>query len=307
MGTLFRISVYAPNEAAAKKASDKAFERIAQLDAIMSDYKPASELMLLCKKAGGDPVEVSPDLYKVLERAEEIARETEGAFDISISPVVKLWRKARRTRALPPADELKKALAKVDFTKIKLDPMRRTVQLLLVGMLLDLGGIAKGYAADAALEVLRSQGFRSASVAAGGDIAIGDSPPGERGWKVGIAALKDPDGPPTHWLLLKNAAVSTSGDSEQYVEIAGKRYSHIMDPKTGLGLTGRRSVTVIAPNATTSDALATALAVMGLDRALKFLETRKDLDGLLVYEMDGKEVTRSTKNFATLLHPDSSK
>src|SRR5687768_3409276 len=162
MGTLFRIVLYAPDEAGAKKAADEAFARIAQLDAIMSDYKPASELMQLCKKAGEGAVDVSPDLFKVLAKAEEIAKETDGAFDVSIGPVVKLWRKARRTRVLPDAEELKKALAKVDFRKIKLDSTRRTVQLLLMGMLLDLGGIAKGYAADAALEVLGRHGVTRA-------------------------------------------------------------------------------------------------------------------------------------------------
>lgn len=269
----------------------------------MSDYKPASELMRLCKQAGGAAVEVSPDLFTVLRKAEEIARQTDGAFDVSISPVVKLWRKARRTRTLPDADELKNALARVDFRKIKLEPMRRTVQLLLMGMLLDLGGIAKGYAADAALEVLRGLGFPQALVAAGGDFAVGEAPPGEKGWKIGIAPLKDPEGPPTHWLLLRNAAVSTSGDAEQHVEIDGKRYSHVLDPKTGIGLTGRRSVTVIAPNGLTSDPLATALCVLGQDRALNFLEERPELAGILVYEIDGKEVTRTTENFSKYLHP----
>lgn len=297
MGTIFRVVLYAPDEGSAKKAADAAFARIVQLDGIMSDYKPASELMQLCKKAGMGPVEVSADLFKVLEKAEEIAKATDGAFDVSISPVVKLWRKARRTRMLPDAEELKKALEKVDFRKIKLDSMRRTVQLLLVGMLLDLGGIGKGYAADCALEVLRMQGFNRASVAAGGDIVVGDAPPGEKGWKVGIAPLKNPEAPPTHWLLLANAAVSTSGDSEQYVEIDGKRYSHVIDPKTGLGLSGRRSVSIIAANGLTVDGWDTALSVFDQEKALKILESRPELAGLLIYEIDGKEVTKMSKNF----------
>jgi thiamine biosynthesis lipoprotein len=297
MGTLFRIALFAPDEVTAKKGADAAFARIAHLDGIMSDYKPASELMQLCKKAGGGPIDVSKDLFDVLAQAEQIAKETDGLFDVSIAPVVKLWHKARRTRMLPDADELKKAIAKVDFRKIKLDSSKRTVQLLLMGMLLDLGGIAKGYAADAALQVLAGHGLPRALVAAGGDIAVGEPPPGQQGWKVGIAPLKDPDGPPTHWLLLKNAAVSTSGDAEQNAVIDGKRYSHVMDPKTGMGLVGRRSVSIIAPKAVLTDAYSTAVSIMKQEDGLKFLEARPDLAGILVYEIDGKEVTRTTKNF----------
>ncbi|MFO0970694.1 MAG: FAD:protein FMN transferase [Gemmataceae bacterium] len=303
MGTLFRIVLYAPDEARAKKAADAAFARIAQLDDSMSDYKPDSELMRLCKKAGTGSVEVSPDLFKVLEKADEIARLTDGAFDVSIGPVVKLWRKARRTRMLPDMEALKAALAKVDFRKIKLDPMRRTVELLIAGMLLDLGGIAKGYAGDCALEVLRSHGLPRGLIAGGGDIVVGEPPPGQKGWKVGIAPLKNPAAAPTHWLLLKNAAVSTSGDSEQYVEIDGKRYSHVIDPKTGLGLNGRRSVSVIAKNGLTADGLDTPLSVWDQDRALKFLEARPELAGILVYELDGKEVTKTTRNFKNYEYP----
>ena len=296
MGTTFRIIVYAPDEAAAKKAVKAAFARIAELNAIMSDYQPTSELMRLCEKAGGPPVEVSVDLFEILRKSEEFAKLTDGAFDVSISPVVRLWRKARRSRELPKAEEIKKALQPVDYRKIKLDAKGRTVQLLMLGMLLDLGGIAKGYAADAALAVLRQHGITRALVAAGGDIAVGDAPPDAPGWKVGIAPLKNPDAPPTHFLLLKNAGVSTAGDSEQFVEINGKRYSHIIDPKTGLGLVGRRSVTVIAPNATTSDGLDTGLCILGVERGLKIVEARDDLAALFISETDkGIETTASNR------------
>src|SRR5438270_6922919 len=148
MGTMFNIILYAPDEALAKKSAKEAFARIEELNAIMSDYKADSELMKLCKKAGKGPVPVSVDLFKVLETAQMIARLSDGAFDVSISPVVRLWRKARRTRVLPSKEEINKALALVDWRKMRLDPNRHTVELLLAGMLLDLGGIAKGYAAD---------------------------------------------------------------------------------------------------------------------------------------------------------------
>ena len=301
MGTTFRIVLYAADEASASKAAKAAFARVAELNAIMSDYQPTSELMKLCEKAGGSPVEVSVDLYEVLQKAQAFAKLTDGAFDISISPVVRLWRKARRTCVMPKADEIKKALDLVDYRKIRLDPKGRTVQLLLMGMLLDLGGIAKGYAADAALAVLRQHGIARALVAAGGDIAVGDAPPDAPGWKIGIAPHTKPDATPDHYLLLKNAGVSTAGDSEQFVEIAGKRYSHIVDPKTGVGLVGRRSVTVIAPNATISDGLDTGLCVLGVERGLKIVEARDDVAALFVFETEKGVETTASKRFAKYL------
>ncbi len=303
MGTTFRIVLYATDEATAQKAAKAAFARVAELNLIMSDYRPDSELMKLCEKAGGPPVEVSADLFAVLQKSEEFARLTDGAFDVSISPVVRLWRKARKSGELPTAEAIKAALERVDFHKIKLDAKGRTVQLMLMGMLLDLGGIAKGYAADAALAILRQHGITRALVAAGGDIAVGDTPPDAPGWKVGIAPLKNPQAEPTYYLQLKNAGVSTAGDAEQFVEIAGKRYSHIIDPKTGMALVGRRSVTVVAPNATTSDGMDTGLCVLGVERGLKIIESREDVAALFVFETDkGVETTPSTR-FAKYLWP----
>jgi thiamine biosynthesis lipoprotein len=305
MGTMFNIILYAADEATAKKAAKDAFARVEELNGILSDYKADSELMKLCHKAGGDPVPVSVDLFKVLEAAQEISRLSDGAFDVSISPVVRLWRKARRTGVLPDGAELKKALALVDYHKIRLDPRGRTVQLLLVGMLLDLGGIAKGYTADAALAELRRHGITRALVAAGGDIAAGDPPPAAPGWKVGIAPLKDRTGSPRYHLLLKNRAVSTAGDSNQFVEIDGKRYSHIVDPKTGLGLVGRRSVTVVARQGVIADGLDTAICVIGVERGLKLLESMQDVAGLLVFESpSGAEEVTMSKGFAEYLYKE---
>src|ERR1051325_291994 len=301
MGTTFRIVLYAKDEATAKAAAKAAFARVAELNSIMSDYQPTSELMKLCVKAGGEPVEVSADLFAVLQKADEFSKLTDGALDVSVGPIVRLWRKARRTRELPKAEEIKKALELVDYRKIKLDSQRRTVQLMIVGMLLDLGSIAKGYAADAVLAILRQHGITRALVAAGGDIAVGDAPPDAAGWKGGIAPLKNPDAPPEHYLLVTNAGVSTAGDAEQFVEIAGKRYSHIVDPKTGLGLVGRRSVTVVAPNATTSDGLDTGLCVLGVERGLKIVEARNDVAAIFVFETGKGVETTMSKRFAKYL------
>jgi FAD:protein FMN transferase len=272
MGTEFRIVLYAQDEDTAKKAADAAFARIAELDDIMSDYKQASELMRLCKQAGGEPIRVSDDLLAVLDRALEISRLTDGAFDVTVGPVVRLWRRARRTLEMPGDEDLQTACKLVGYRQVVLDAKAKTVRLTAKGILLDLGGIAKGFAARAALAVLRRHGIRQALVAGGGDIAVSEAPTGAAGWRIGIGPLANPSAKPSHYLSLSNAAVSTSGDAEQYVVIGGKRYSHIVDPKTGLGLTTRMSVTVIMTDGNTSDGLATAMCVLGPERGLPILE-----------------------------------
>jgi FAD:protein FMN transferase len=282
MGTLFRIICYAPGADVAARASNAAFERIAKLDNIMSDYHPASELMLLCQRSGGPPVEVSEDLFNILAESQIMAERSGGAFDITVGPIVRLWRRARRQREMPDPLRLAQALELVGCEKIQLEETTRSARLTRKGMLLDLGGIAKGYAADEALKVLKHYGMESVLVAAGGDIAVSTPPPGKRGWNIGISSLEPSSKPPRQFLLLQDAAVSTSGDAEQYVEINGKRYSHIVDPKTGIGLIGRSRVTVIAPNGTTSDSLATAVSVLGPERGLALIDATEGAAALIL-------------------------
>ena len=246
MGTIVRIVLHAPDEAIAKTAARRAFARIAELNRILSDYLEDSELMRLCKKSDGKPIAVSADLFNVLAASEEVSRSSDGAFDVTVGPVVRLWRHTRRTLELAKDADLKKALSVVDWHKVRLDPKTHTVQLLTPGILIDLGGIAKGYAADMALAVLSAAGLTRSMVAIGGDIACGDPPPGTRGWKVAVETPAGKKGPTSFPLLLANRAVSTAGDANQFVTIAGKRYSHIVDPRTGMGLIGRRSVTIVA-------------------------------------------------------------
>jgi FAD:protein FMN transferase len=301
MGTTFQITLYAPDAVVAKKAAQAAFARIASLDAIMTDYNQASELMRLCAKAGGDPVVVSPELFFVLRKADEVSRLSDGAFDVTVRPVVRLWRLARRTGLLPDQESLKKALALVGFQNVKLDPKTGSVQLLKPGMQLDLGGIAKGYAADEAQKVLKMHGITRALVAAGGDITVSDPPPDAAGWTIAIYPLEPGDKKPIPEMLLKNAAVSTSGDLQQFVEIDGKRYSHIVDPRTGLGLVGRMSATVVAPTGIQSDSLTKVLAVLGPDRGMKILEGIDGVSGRLVRQTEKGVEETTSKRFPRLL------
>jgi thiamine biosynthesis lipoprotein len=299
MGTRFGIVVYAKDEAAAKKGAKEAYARAAELNRIMSDYDSTSELMRLCAKAGGEPVKVSGDLFAVLARADKVSRESDGAFDVTVGPVVRLWRVARRTAKLPDAERLKKARALVGYKNVVLDEKERTVKLLKKGMLLDLGGIAKGYAGDEMLRVLAKHGLTRALVACGGDVVLGDPPPGKDGWRVAIAAVDEKkEGP--RYLTLANAAVSTSGDAEQYVEISGKRYSHIVDPRTGIGLVGRMSATVVAPDGLTSDSLTKVVAVLGPKKGFTVIEKYKGVSGRYVRKTDDAVEVTASKRFPKL-------
>lgn len=289
MGTLYRIVLYAPDEEAAKQAAGAAFTRIAQLDACMSDYKPDSELMQLCGKAGGEPAPVSAELFDILAKSQAAARASDGAFDTTVGPLVRLWRAARKSRQLPDAEALAQAKALAGYGKLVLDEGARTARLLQKGMSLDLGGIAKGYAGDQAVAVLKKNGVERALVVAGGEVVASGPPPGLAGWTVGIAPLEDPDKPPSVYLLLRDAAVSTSGDAEQYVEIGGVRYSHILDPKTGLGLKGHSSVSVVTPSGAVSDSLATAVSVLGPEAGLELVESTPGAAALVLKATENGE------------------
>ncbi len=261
------ITVYAPDQATAERACAAAFERIAEIEQVASDYRPDSELMRLCAQAGGPPVRVSEELFILLKRAQELSRRTDGAFDVTVGPFVQLWRRARRTGQFPTGQELQEAKGRVGYEKMVIDDAERTVQLLVPGMRLDLGGIAKGYALDCALKVLQQHGIRHALLKAGGDIVAGLAPPGTAGWRIRIENAS----PERQWVYLALGAISSSGDTEQYVEYQGKRYSHIVDPRTGWGLTTRVAATVIARDGITSDSLATALCVLGKDAGMKLI------------------------------------
>jgi len=301
MGTLFSITCYASNTNQASVAVALAFKRIDALEDIMSDYQADSELMLLCDKPPGKPVSVSTDLFDVFERAQEVSEISGGAFDVTVGPYVRLWRFARKKKVLPTETELASAAPAVGYKKLHLDKHARTVTLLVPNMRLDLGGIAKGLAADEALKILKGRGVSRALVAASGDIAIGDPPPGKTGWTVGISAIDSHNNEVTTNVVLANAGVSTSGDTEQFVEIGGRRYSHIIDPKTGLGLTNRIQATVIARDATTTDAMATTVCVLGAKMGIAAVEKTPHAAALVITKEDGRTQTLLSRHFNQFL------
>jgi thiamine biosynthesis lipoprotein len=266
MGTLFRIKLYAVDALQAKSAFRAAFDRVRDLDAILSDYKPDSELNQISQS----PIRVSEDLFRVLAASQKLAEETGGAFDVTLGPVIRLWREARKNHRLPDTEALHEAGSRCGYRKLHLDAANRTAAFGQPGMQLDVGGIAKGYAADEALAALKHLGIRSALVAASGDLAFSNPPPGQRGWRIGV-------GSSDRVLELSNAAVSTSGDAEQHLDADGKRYSHIIDPATGMGLTNGITVTIVAPHGIDADGISTAVGVLGPERGKKFIEKQSGI------------------------------
>ena len=278
MGAAFRIVLYAEEEEGARSAATAAFEEVQRLNEILSDYEAESELSQLSGTSGsGKMVPISEDLWTVLSAAQNLSKQTEGAFDVTVGPCVRLWRIARFRKSLPAPEKLAQARKAMGFRHMKLFPNKRAARLDAPNMVLDLGGIAKGYAADKALAILRNKGLSSVLVDAGGDLALGDPPPGRKGWKIEIGGRKHPNLPT---LELANCAVATSGDVEQFVEVEGKRYSHIIDPRTGIGLATRLQVTVVAPSGMQSDSLASALTALGPEKGTALV---KKLAGVQAY------------------------
>jgi len=275
MGTTVRIVLYAPDEPSAREASGAAYARIDEIEAVMSHYREDSELSRLSATSGSGPKRVSPELIKILRLAQGFSLRSGGAFDITVGPFVEMWRKSRRTKQLPPSGELREAAGRVGYRNLALDESRSTVELRRKGMKLDLSAIAKGYAADEALRILKAKGHPSALVDAGGDVALGDRPPGKKGWTIAIDEVPGQPGTAARKLVLSNRAVATSGDAYQFVVIGGERYSHIVDPKTGLGVREAAAATVIAGDCATADALATSLCVLPPNEAVRLVESTK--------------------------------
>ena len=298
MGVPWRLVLYIPDKQIANRAAGAAFERIKKLNSIFSDYDAESEVRRLTAKAQiSRPVEISPDLHYVLAKSLQFSRETEGAFDVTVGPLVRLWRRARRRKEMPSETRIAEARLLTGYRSISLNSCPQTVAFAKLGVELDFGGIAKGYAADEALAVLNSYGITSAMIDGGGDLVVGDPPPGKDSWRIGIAAWDDPDRTVEQSVSLCNGAIATSGDAYQFVEIDGVRYSHLVDPRTGLGITPSRTVTVIAANGLRADAIASAVSVMGPEAGIRYLDRQCDTSGLVVELVDGKPRYYSSARF----------
>lgn len=254
MGTEFRITVSAMDTTGLGAAVKAAFRRVDALEQSMSDYRADSELNRLTGSTRWQVV--SPDLYEVLRFSRELAKRSKGAFDPTIGPLTKLWRRAFRQQQFPEMADILAARAQVQWRDLKISRRRPEVRLRRPELRLDLGGVAKGYALDVVGALLREAGFPAFLVDGGGDLLLGDAPAGEAGWTIYIEGTTDP-------VKKANVAVVTSGDTYRYLEWEGIRYSHIIDPRTGLGTTNELLVTVTGPSAMVADGLASAACVGG--------------------------------------------
>ena len=288
MGTWFRIVLYAPDSARAGAAASEAFSRIEGLNARLSDYLPESELSRLSASAGsGRSVPLSADLHAVLVRSQEVSRLTGGAFDVTVGPLTRLWRWARRRDRLPPEPDVLEAMKAVGYENLVLEEGSAT--LLKPGMRLDLGGIAKGYAADEALRALAARGIVHALVDAGGDIAAAEAPPDSCGWSVAL--------PGKDRIWLARGAVASSGPAFRYIEEDGVRHSHILDPRTGRAMTDGRSVVAVAPAAADADAFSSAFSVMEPQAALRLADKIPGVSVRMMLPVAGDMDTLSSPGF----------
>jgi len=302
MGTFARAVAVAADSKIAGKAIEAALSEIESVDRLMSDYKSDSEISQVNRDAFNRVVAVSEPTYQVLRRSIEFSKLTGGAFDITVGPLVDLWRSAGKKGQTPSEEELAATKAKVGFEKLILDDKKQTVRFASEGMRLDLGGIAKGYAVDKAIEAMQKAGAIGGMVDIGGDLrCFGKPPKGKSKWSIGLQNPKPNKNTDESDLLLvlklDNAAVATSGDYQQFVLIEGKRYSHIINRRTGAGAHGLSSVTIIADNATDADALATAVSVMGTEKGLALIEKMPGTEAILITAQYQIMKTNGVENF----------
>jgi thiamine biosynthesis lipoprotein len=273
MGTRVLIIVYAADAAAAERAMQAGFDRITMLDRALSDYRDDSELMRLAARAGQGEMAIGDDLFSVLQSAQTVAERSDGAFDVTQGALTRLWRSARKLSELPRSERVEQARANGGYRFLHLDARTRTARLDRPGIGLDVGGIAKGFAADEALSAIAAQDVTRALVGLGGDIAVSDAPPGEPGWHVAIAPLVPAREAHEQTLMLRHAAISTAGDAEQWFEVDGQRYSHLIDPRSGWPMQGRSATTVIARRGIDADGLDTAAALLGPEAGARLVES----------------------------------
>lgn len=269
MGMAVRIVLYAPADSHAREAAEAAFDRMKTLENIFSSYRSSSELNRLNERSGTSPISISNPLYTVLKEGERLARQSEGAFDVTVAPYIALWRKAQNSGTLPDTAVLNRAERRVGWKKVDLNDKQKSVSFRVDNMQINLGGIAKGYILDRALDTLSTLGIQRAMIEAGGDLVVSAPPPNKEGWRIRLPNTSSNGSSRT--IHLTHAAVSTSGNTEQYVEIDGTRYSHVVDPKTGLGLTHHLLVTVIADDGMKADGLATTVGILGANAGRAFL------------------------------------
>ncbi len=281
MGSRFDITVVAANEELGYINIDEAVAEITRIEKMISAWDADSETSLINKNAGIRPIKVSEELFKLIERAKQISEITDGAFDISYASMNEIWKFDGSMKQMPSESEIKKSISKVGYQKIMLDAGKRTVFLKQKGMKISFGAIGKGYAADKAKELLVSKQVVAGIINAAGDLTTwGTKVSGEK-WMIGIANPRSKD-KIFSWLPIVESSVATSGSAEKYVVFQGKKYTHIIDPRTGVPASGISSVSIFAKSAELCDALATAVFIMGKDAGIALIDQLGGTEVILV-------------------------
>lgn len=282
MGNHFEITVVGSDEDWANEMIDSAVAEIKRIETLLTTFSDSSETALINQSAGIAPVVVSKETLDLIQRSIKISRLTQGAFDITYGSIDKtLWNFDRSMTALPPADVAQKMVRLINYKNVVVDEEACTVFLREKGMRIGFGGIGKGYAADRAKQVLQRLGVQSGIVNASGDLTVWGLQPDGKHWTVGIVH-PDLKNLPFSYLNISNRAVATSGNYEKFVMIGGKKYSHTIDPKTGLPVTGIKSVTIIAPTAELADAMATPVTIMGIKPGLFMIDQIMGLGCIII-------------------------
>ncbi len=286
MGNRFEITVVLDDEAAAQLHINAAAEEIRRIEALLTTFNEESQTAAINRNAGIAPVKVDKEVFDLIQRSKRISDITQGAFDISYGSIDKrLWNFDQHMTALPDAATAKRMVRLINYRNIVLNEKECTVFLKEPGMRIGFGGIGKGYAAERAKHVLRQRGVHNGIVNAAGDLTVWGHQPGGKPWTIGIA---DPASArqPFSYLTVTNMAIATSGNYEKYVMIDGRKYSHTIDPKTGLPVHGIKSVTVFSPNAEIADAMATPVMIMGIQVGLDLINQIKGLSCIIIDEND---------------------
>lgn len=286
MGNHFELSVVGQEDAWAMEKIDAGVREIQRIERLLTTYNEDSETSLINRNAGSAPVQVSKETFDLIERSIRISRITQGAFDITYGSVDRrLWNFDTTMQSLPDKETARQLMRLINYRNIILDPVNRTVLLKEKGMRIGFGGIGKGYAAERAKAVMRESGVTSGVVNASGDLtAWGYQPDGEP-WTIGIVN-PNAAGQIFSMLNVTDMALATSGNYEKYITIDGKRYSHTINPRTGLPVTGIKSVTILCPNAEIADAMATPVMIMGIRAGLDMINQLKDIEAILIDDED---------------------
>ena len=293
MGNKFEISLVANNAHWAEERIDAAVVEIQRIEKLLTTFSSESETSLINENAGVAPVEVSRETYHLIERSIRISGLTQGAFDITYGSVDKrLWNFDTNMKSLPDKQTARKMVRLINYRNIILDNENSTVFLKERGMRIGFGGIGKGYAAERAKYVMKEMGADSGIVNASGDLAVWCFQPNGKPWTIGIVNPNMAGQVFSH-LNITNMAIATSGNYEKYIMVGGKKYSHTIDPRTGLPVTGIKSVTIIAPNAEMSDAMATPVMIMGIRAGMDMINQIKNMEAILVDDNDTVYASRN--------------